>query len=160
MPLYYFAYGANMDVADLAHRCATRRRNPVRFISSRPAMLKGYRLVLNVFCRERGGGILNLVPDPKGTVQGVLHKLLAGDEVAARDLAEGEPHVYRIHMVTVTTAAGKEFPAAVLIADIRRKTLYRPTEVYVRLVAAAARQHRLPFAWIDRLMKCGTAVKI
>ncbi len=160
MALYYFAYGANMDVADLSHRCDMRRRNLVRFISSRPAMLKGYRLVFNVFCPRRESGILNLVPAPKKMVHGVLHELPAGDVIAARDFAEGAPHIYRIHTVTVTTAAGKEFPAAVLMADVRKKALYRPAEAYVQLIAAAARRHRLPSSWVDRLTKCGTGVDV
>ncbi len=160
MALYYFAYEANMDAADLQHRCVVRRRSQVRFVSSKPAVLKGYRLVLNVFCHRREGGILNILPDPKGTVHGVVYELPAGDVIMARDLAEGDPNAYRIHTVIVKTAAGKEVSAAVLIAKIKKRTLCRPTEEYVKLVASAARRHRLPSTWVNRLKKCGKAVDV
>ena len=151
MSLYYFAYGANMDANDLSHRCDMNRRNTVHFLSSAPASLKGYSLATNVFCPRRESGIFNVVPDREGIVQGVLHKLRPGDIVTARDLGEGKPNTFRVRTLTVTNRHGEELPAAVLVAPIRGKSVYRPVASYLALVVEAARRHKLPSAWIDFL---------
>jgi len=140
-----------MDMTDLLHRCDQRRRNHVRFVSSVPAVLKGYRLVSNVFSRDRQSGILNIVPDPKGTVHGVVHELPAGDALSARDLAEGEPHTFRLVTATVTTARGKDVPASVLVASVKTKSIFRPSDSYMQLVIKAAKEHGLPSSWIEKL---------
>jgi len=140
-----------MDAADLAHRCDMHRKNHVRFLSSIPASLKGYRLVTNVYCPRRQSGILNIVASPQGMIQGVLHELPAGDSLNARDLAEGKPNTFRIHTITVTTHRGKVLPAAVLIASVKGKSVYRPSGSYMDVVVSAARRKGLPPAWIKQL---------
>jgi hypothetical protein len=152
MSLFYFSYAANMDMEDLTHRCDMRRRNRAQFISTTSATLAGYRLVTNVFCPHRESGILNLAPDSRGIVEGVLYELPAGDVVSTKDLAEGEPNTFRIHTVTVRTRRGKDVPANVLIAAVRGQSMYGLCDSYKTVVVNAARRHKLSASWIERLV--------
>jgi len=151
MALYHFSYGANMDVNDLNHRGDRHRRSHVRFLAPTPATLKGFELVNNVYCPYRESGIFNIIPNPKGVVHGVLHKVPAGDILSARDLAEGKPNTFKLTTMMVTSGRGKDVEAGVLLAEIRGKSIFRLSESYFQLIIKAAERHKLPSAWIEHL---------
>lgn len=68
---YYFAYGSCMCPVDLK-RTIGESAHP--FVIG-PAKLKGYRLGFYWRYERRNCGVLDIVPDPTGTVEGVLYRL-------------------------------------------------------------------------------------
>ena len=152
MAQYYFAYGADMDPKDLGLRCEMRRKIRVEFAEASPAVLKGYRLLCNIPSQYRNGGIFNIVPDPRGSVHGVAYTLHAGDELARKQVQEGESRQYAMPELAVRTSRGKTLTAKVLRAQSNRKEL-RPAADYLTVVIGAAKRHRLPRLWISRLEK-------
>jgi hypothetical protein len=127
MPLY-FAYGANMDVADMARRCP--RSRPLGL-----ARLMRHRLAI---MRE---GWLTATRDPRGRVHGVLWDLALAD-VPALDRFEGlGDGLYAKAVQPVITAAG---PKRALVYFGRNDGPGRADMGYIRAVTAAARGWRLP----------------
>lgn len=68
---YYFAYGSCMCPVDLKR---TLGESAYPFVIG-PATLKGYRLGFNWRYERRNCGVLDIVPDPRETVEGVLYRL-------------------------------------------------------------------------------------
>jgi cation transport regulator ChaC len=98
----YFAYGSNMDVEQMAHRCPDAKKISV-------ATLVGYRFAIN----DRG--VATVIPTPGVNTEGVLWSISPNDKVAL-DRYEGvKSGLYDCKHVQVTTAAGPEM-AMVYIA--------------------------------------------
>jgi len=68
---YYFAYGSCMCPVDLKR---TLGENTLPYLVS-TATLQGYRLGFYRRSRRRNCGALDVVPDPRSRVEGVLYKL-------------------------------------------------------------------------------------
>ncbi|GGK22839.1 gamma-glutamylcyclotransferase family protein [Salinarimonas ramus] len=134
MPLY-FAYGSNMDRAQMAARCPSSR--PIG-----PARLMRHRIVI---MRE---GWANVARAPRGAVWGVLWDLALRD-VAALDRYES------VH----TGLYSKVVQPVVTEAGARRAIVYvgrageggTPPPGYLEAVVAAAEAAALPPAWIATL---------
>ncbi len=137
MPLY-FAYGANMDVAEMAKRCP--RSKPLEL-----AELARHRLAV---MRE---GWLTATRDPRASVHGVLWDLALAD-VAALDRFEGiAGGLYAKAVQPVITASGAK-RALVYFGANAGPGRVRPE--YFCAVLAAARNWRLPdegLAALERL---------
>jgi hypothetical protein len=127
MPLY-FAYGANMDVDDMARRCP--RSRPLGL-----ARLMRHRLAI---MRE---GWLTATRDPQGRVHGVLWDLALAD-VPALDRFEGLGDGLYAKVIQPVVAAGG--PKRALVYFGRNDGPGRAEVGYIREVIAAARHWRLP----------------
>lgn len=68
---YYFAYGSCMCPVDLKRSLGEKTHAYV----IGPATLRGYRLGFYYHLRRRNCGALDIVPDPRSTVEGVLYRL-------------------------------------------------------------------------------------
>ena len=68
---YYFAYGSCMCPVDLKRSLGEKTH--VYVIG--PATLKGYRLGFNCYSSLRNCGVLDVIKDPTGSVEGVLYQL-------------------------------------------------------------------------------------
>ncbi|ELS05253.1 uncharacterized protein involved in cation transport [Xenococcus sp. PCC 7305] len=68
---YYFAYGSCMCPVDLKRSLLEDTKDYV----VGKAILEGYRLGFYRRSRLRNCGVLDIVPDPKNSVEGVLYKL-------------------------------------------------------------------------------------
>jgi len=150
MATYYFAYGADMDSVELDLQHDRRRRPRIRFVSSEPATLQGYRLVSDITSRVRRGGIFNVIPDPTASVSGAVYELRAGDTISVAVMKEGEIAKYELSLLPVKTHKGKVISALVLHAQPEKKQL-KPTPDYLEIVIRAARKHKLPLEWIKYL---------
>ena len=94
----YFAYGANMDVAQMADRCPG-----ARIVDG--AVLADHKIIISL------AGFASVVPAPGKSVIGILWDLTPDDE-AALDRYEGiESGVYRKDEIDVTTKGGKHVRA-------------------------------------------------
>ncbi len=150
MKAYYFAYGSDMDMAQLDLQQDRRRRPRLRFAKSVPAVLKGYRLICDIESKNWRGGIFNVVPDPEGTVHGVRYELHPGDTITVQSLKEGHVAQYSLSLMPITSAKGEKTSALLLRAEAAKKTLH-PSPSYHDVVLRAAKAHKLPMEWILHL---------
>lgn len=95
---YYFAYGSCMCPVDLKRTLGENTHNYVIGAGT----LKGYRLGFYRHSKLRNCGVLDMVPDPTSSVEGVLYRLpwRLSDRLDERE--EVPTNGYRHEMVNVT----------------------------------------------------------
>ncbi len=147
MPVWYFAYGSNMQSATL------RGRRGIVYAQAAAARLPGWRLVFDKpSVLGLPEGFANVVPDPAAETFGVLYEL-SEDDLAHVDLTEGVliGNYARIAVAAERLEApGVAVPAFTLTSD-RRDPRVRPSTRYMQLLLAGAEEHGLPAAWIAML---------
>ena len=84
----YFAYGSNLDVQQMQHRCA----EAVRLVA--PGCLRGYTLAFNAYASSWGGGVADVVIAPQQEYLGILQR-------AARCF--DFPEAYRVFLDGIAT---------------------------------------------------------
>jgi gamma-glutamylcyclotransferase (GGCT)/AIG2-like uncharacterized protein YtfP len=149
---WYFAYGSNLDTAQMVERIGPfiRRRE------ARRAWLDGYRLAFNKKGLD-GTGRANIVPDPAGTVWGVVY-LTTPEDLSKMDQYEGVPSGhYQRKTVRVRFEDGVELDAVTYVASSAFvDNSLRPSYDYLQAILKGAREHKLPEDYIisiDRLAK-------
>ena len=127
MPLY-FAFGSNMDAAQMARRC------PGATPLGRAELL-AHRLVFRGPSKNRGGGVLSVDASDDDAIEGVIYEVTDA-HLAALDRYEGAPEWYVRAARTVVDAAGVQHEVVVyrLPEEVREMP---PTQAYVDQVAAA-----------------------
>jgi gamma-glutamylcyclotransferase (GGCT)/AIG2-like uncharacterized protein YtfP len=133
---YYFAYGSNMDTAQMSDRCSG-----AEFICR--AKLSGYRFIIN------GPGVATIVPDRFCTVHGILWALTRADENALDDYEGVDEGLYVKVRTTVETSEGSPVSALVYVAQEKTKGL--PRVGYMERIVSAAESHGLPAAYVEEL---------
>ena len=141
--VWYFAYGSNM-----LERLFRRRRHmtPSETVTAR---LDNHRLRFVVAGGRRPGisAPADIAPSQNDAVFGVLY-LLPRHKFVRLDASEGGQYSY--YEVEVETADGRRIRALTfrVSGDAREG---EPSTAYLRLLRRAARERRLPAAYIDRL---------
>jgi len=136
MNLSYFAFASNMDVAQMAERCAGAE-------CLGPATLAGHRF------RIGRRGYATVEPEEGATVHGVLWGLLPRHE-AALDVYEGIRHgLYRKVWLRVRSAQGDDRDALLYVAGDPASGSAVPG--YMEKVVAAAEHHGLPASYVAEL---------
>lgn len=130
----YFAYGSNLDVAQMARRCPDAT-NP------RHATLADHDWLIN----ERG--VATIEPLDGGEVHGVLWQI-SGSDLDVLDSAEGVPVRYRRDRMVVHAADGAH--DAWVYVDPRVEA-GAPRPGYLERIIAGAAHHGLPQRWLDFL---------
>ena len=122
----YFAYGSNLDLAQMAQRCPDAEIvGPVR--------LENYEL------RFRGSGFATVAPKKGSTVHGLVWKITPNCEQSL-DRYEGYPHFYyKTELELPLAETGKKLTAFVYIMHEERK-LGIPTSAYIRTCVDGYRQ--------------------
>jgi cation transport regulator ChaC len=143
-PVWYFAYGSNMNER------LFRKRRHMTPIETRIGVLPGYRLVFTP-----GGGAkpgisapANIVKDASSAVHGVLY-LLPLRKFARLDNSEGKQYGYL--WTDIEDQAGNRLPAVTYQARHSPGAQGKPGKQYMTLIRDAARQRRLPQSYIDFL---------
>ena len=131
---YFFTYGERMS----AERMAQFAPDATLVGAAR---LTGYRLAFNVASRAWGGGAANAVPDPRGSMWGVLWDI-SDDHTTALDSFRGDETAHGIVEVTVESADGS-LPAKTLVVTTDGGFI-RPNERYVAMLRANAERQGLP----------------
>jgi hypothetical protein len=133
MPLY-FAFGSNMDAAQMARRCPGAE--PLGL-----GTLAGHRLVFRGPSRKRGGGVLSVDLSPVDAVEGILYSVTV-DHLEALDRYEGAPQWYvRAERVVEASTGGPQ--EAVIYRLPEHVTELPPTAAYLAQVAEAFATHGL-----------------
>ena len=130
--IVYFAYGANMSVAAMRHRCPDAQ-------AVGPAVLEGYRF----FVGSEGWGSVR--PRPGHAVHGVLWRVSVRDLAALHAYELLYKGLYDLRRLPVLHQGRR---VAAMIYLLRRRALGRARPGYVEAIAAAARGWQLPEAYV------------
>jgi gamma-glutamylcyclotransferase (GGCT)/AIG2-like uncharacterized protein YtfP len=131
----YFAYGLNMSVALMGRRCPGA-------VPIGPAWLDGWRFIV------MRGGYASIVPDPGDVVHGVLWRITPRDLAALNAFENIDGGLYVRRVLPVRHAARRASALVYLSRDCHEG---RPRPGYQAIVVAAARQWRLPDAYVSAL---------
>lgn len=96
---WYFAYGSNLDAQQMTRRCPTATMVAV-------ASLAGHRIAFAGSSRTWHGAVATLLPDPQGSIAGLVWALGKVD-LPALDGFEGHLRSYRRRVVDVTLTGGE-----------------------------------------------------
>ena len=143
---YYFAYGSNMNPAQMAERCAA-----ARVLCA--ACLPGYRLGFYGRNRVWDGGQETVEQQSGQQVWGVLYELLFGDaaslDVWSSVRLDGGG-AYFHYPVLVRDAAGREHTAVLYKKDVLGQAV-PPSSQYLAHIVAGAEANGLPPAYVQQL---------
>ena len=147
-PVYYFAYGSNMDLDKMRYMVGAN------FKSYQRGVLKDYELVFN---KALGGGTAaaNIVPKEGSVVEGVLYELEDPYyDYFSLDMWEGYPDHYTVEILQVETEDDKTLPAVVYVAHPSKvKEGLKPTEEYFLHLLEACRLGILSEEYCQRLRR-------
>jgi gamma-glutamylcyclotransferase len=150
--IYYFAYGSNLDAAQMRHRCPEHE-------AVGPAKLEGYRLSFHGNSDRWRGAVATVSPSVDGVVWGVLFRL-TDDDLKSLDEYEdfrGANHpssLYDREDVRVRTSAGMEVPALTYL--MRPHAEGKPSRLYLDIITNGGRDHGLPRDYIAQLASTQT----
>jgi cation transport regulator ChaC len=131
----YFAYGSNMSGEGMRVRCPHAQALGL-------GRLDGWRFIINA------DGYASIVPSPGGHVHGVLWRLAARDLGVLNAYEAVDSGLYVRRMLPVRCGNVRR-RALVFIA--RRSERGRPRPGYLGPIVAAARDRRLPAAYVSAL---------
>lgn len=131
---YYFAYGSNMNLDQMAYRC------PDAEVVGK-AILKDYSLKFRG--NRNGNGVASIVPDPGKEVQGLLWKITPKCEQSL-DFYEGYPNLYEKKEIVVQTKTGEQAGVAVYIMNEPYQSQPAlPCDLYLNGILDGCRQNHL-----------------
>lgn len=132
-PDLYFAYGSNMNEAQMQSRVPGSRKVDVGWLLDHEFLYSGYS-------RTWGGAVANVRRKTGHAVFGVLYSLPPGG-IDSLDRFEGYPHAYQRRRVTIQDSRGARRPALLYFKRSARAEV-EPSPEYVRLITDAYRHHR------------------
>lgn len=136
MATLYFAYGSNLDVAQMRRRCPQAQLLG-------PATLWGWRF------RIGGSGYATVVPESGAVVYGVLWQLTVVDE-ARLDAYEGvEEGIYR--KASLAVEHGFAVPEQVMVYLATDGQPGTPVPNYLGPIVTSARAHGFPENYLEEL---------
>ena len=132
---YYFAYGSNMCAKRIKKRLA---RDGETYISRRPAVLKGKKLVFNKKSRTNPKvGYASFIDDENYNLYGALYELNM-NAIYSLDSYEMYPHYYRRIMLEVEAEDLGKVEAWVYLANPAKTAQgLSPTKEYVEYMLMA-----------------------
>jgi len=141
--MLYFAYGSNMNRAQMEQRCPGSR-----FLKT--VRLEGHRFVYDGFSVARDGSVGNIVPSEHDVVRGALYEITERDK-RALDAAEDYPRSYDRKIVEVKDDAGVTFSAWTYFRTGR--PLGKPHPDFEKIVLKGAADCKLPDEYIEKYLR-------
>ncbi len=142
---YYFAYGANLNIAHMKSLCPGSA--PLCFAHLEDHILT---IALPETASPDAPGWATVTPETGGRVLGALFHLRA-DDLPALDRFEGYPTLYNREEVEVATDDG---PRTTMIYVMRRPLrAARPTAQYVETLREGYRNFGLPMAVLEDVLE-------
>ena len=132
----YFAYGSNINLDQMAHRCPAAR-------VMGPVILENYELLFRG--NASGTGVATIASREGSRVHGLLWRITAACEKSL-DFYEGYPRLYQKEPVTVCDRNGQQITvmAYVMTDDARWMSPAMPSQYYYEGIQAGYRQNGLP----------------
>ncbi len=127
----YFAYGSNLDGAQMRRRCPS-----ARLVGA--AILDGYRLGFAGQSAAWGGAVATVVRDRQGRVPGLVWALSAED-LERLDRCEGHPRSYQRRRLLVDTGEARRRRVYVYVKEDAEHAV--PTEAYFGVLWRAYQHH-------------------
>jgi len=150
-PLWYFAYGSNLNDA------VFRDRRGMRVLAVERGRLDGFALRFDLPVGPGERGVANVVPAEDAHVWGALY-LLAVDDCDRLDRTEGvHMGAYQRSIVQVARDDRSTCDAFTYRSPVG-KTGRKPSARYIGLIVAGARQRGLPDDWVRWLESLELAV--
>lgn len=128
-----FAYGSNLDPAQMRSRCPSARPLAI-------GTLPRHELVFRGASARWGGAVASVRAVKDGAVRGVLYALRP-DDLAALDRFEGHPIYYERRLRSVIDDYGARWPAHVYILPAARAPIGLPGAKYLKVIAEAYGRH-------------------
>ncbi len=149
--MLYFAYGSNLDCAQMQKRCPSTRFRC-------RAMLRNYQLVFTRYSKGRGCGVADIVASSGSEVWGVVYEVNEVD-LANLDATEGyrpsrkpAANAYNRREAAVLEDGDPQKPLAVLTYFATPQDHpSRPSGDYKRLIVEGARFWNLPSHYLEVL---------
>lgn len=129
----YFAYGSNLDTAQMRRRCPAAQ--PLG-----PAHIPNTRIEFSRYSEKWSGGVANITPTIGCEVWGLIYELSDAD-LAALDRFEGCPTVYARTLTTVVASQPVEAWAYHLVGHY---TFHAPSDAYVQVILRACALYGFP----------------
>jgi hypothetical protein len=148
VPVWYFAYGSNMQGDTL------RGRRGIAAARAVAVRAPGWRVVFDkppLF--PIGEAFANIVPDPAAVALGVAFEV-SDEDLAHIELSEGVllGNYRRVDLAVEPLVACPQAPAtAAALASDRRDPDLRPSTRYMALLIAGALEHGLPAEYVSAL---------
>ncbi len=145
--IYYFAYGSNMDQAQMSERC------PESHLVGK-AILDDYRIGFTIYSPKRECGCADVIKTDGEQVCGLLYEISESDRESL-DKAEGHPNNYRRFTVVVRDDSGKTYGAeSYQVVD--KKDFLKPSKHYLGMMLNAAKRFEFPATYVDFLSAVDT----
>jgi len=153
--IFYFAYGSNLNLEDLAKWCRKKGVPLIRFESSQRALLSGFKLVFDYYSMRRMGGVADIERSKDDAVEGVLY---GTDETVMKilDCKEDASRAYERIKVQVQLSDGTVLnDVTTYIVRKGKKTgiFIPPKKEYLGIIVEGARKHGLSEKWIKTLIQ-------
>ena len=155
---FVFAYGSNMDLAQMRERCPNSQDVLQPFV----ARAEGWRLCFPRQSDRRQGGVGSIIARPDETVWGVVFGLTPED-LARLDRSEGTS-VGAYRRARVQVAWGRDLRQEVWtylgIPQDEPPRHYAPHEDYLAQYIRGAESFKLPAQYIDQLKRIETRKRL
>lgn len=135
----YFAYGSNLNLADLRRWCLDHNSPVVELTEVGIAELPDHKLAFSVYSPSRNGGVLDIQESIGRCVVGMLFEVTP-EQLSILDRKEGAPTFYQRMKVTVIDLKGNLVEA--ITYRVNRDNAERyipPSEAYLEVVKAGYR---------------------
>lgn len=148
--MLYFAYGSNLDRADLDRWSVARELPPIGLEPVGPAFLPDRKLAFSHRSTTRGGGVLDVPPSVGSAVAGVLFRPAGDRALQALDRKEGEGHLYRrVETVALTDDGGSHPAVAYEVVPSERAPFVPPAAGYLEVVRRGYAAHCIDASALD-----------
>ena len=139
MQIKYFAYGSNLDLAQMKIRCPSSE-----LISK--GSLSGYRLTFNRYSSGWGGGVADVIQDQDSKVWGLVFKL-SNSDLKRLDSYEGcyndQTSLYERWKTVINTPKGQISDVWVYTV-VEKQKFVQPTLEYLQIIKDAAVKWNFP----------------
>jgi gamma-glutamylcyclotransferase (GGCT)/AIG2-like uncharacterized protein YtfP len=151
-PVYYFAYGSNMNLADL--KCWCDKNGAVVHLKNHwVAELKDFKLAFTRYSESRKGGVADVVRQDGSSVWGVLFET---DESTLKWIDKKEDwkgdlskNAYKRIQVEVSLKDGQKIKAVTY--EVIHKGNYKPGAEYLDLILNGGTDFGLPVEYLENL---------
>ena len=148
----YFAYGSNMNVAEVSKWCEQRHIPGVTFSKWQVAVLPDHELRFNAFSTTQKCGVANIMVNPGSFVEGILFELEEMDMERIRHKV-GVPGFYNeVHIsVKLRNGAVVDNVRTFKVLKVFQDEKARPTKEYLNKILDAAHSFALDDEYIHSL---------
>ncbi|MFI4937449.1 MAG: gamma-glutamylcyclotransferase family protein [Candidatus Berkiellales bacterium] len=150
-PISYFAYGSNLDIAQMKERIGD-------CVVPKSAKLTGYQLAFNKKSQERHCGVANLVytGNPADAIEGMIYQI-SEEQLHELDMHEGfeintpekNPEGYKRQEITLADGS----KAIAYIANVRNaNSSLKPNAAYMKLLLSARKNGFISEGYFNKLL--------